>query len=71
MVLRRLVSEETVTHHGEFFTLDDASVAPRPTRPLDLWLGGRAEVGLRWVGRLADGWLGSFLTPTSPPAPAP
>lgn len=62
-VLRRLLSEDRVTHHGEFFTLDDASVAPRPGRPLDLWLGGRAEVGLRRVGRLADGWLGSFLTP--------
>ncbi|WP_405416751.1 TIGR03854 family LLM class F420-dependent oxidoreductase [Pseudonocardia alni] len=63
VVLRRLLSEESVTHHGEFFTLDDATVAPRPARPLDLWLGGRAEVGLRRVGRLADGWLGSFLTP--------
>ena len=63
VVLRRLLSEDAVTHHGEFFTLDDASVAPRPARPLDLWLGGRADVGLRRVGRLADGWLGSFLTP--------
>lgn len=63
VVLRRLLSEDAVTHHGEFFTLDDACVAPRPARPPDLWLGGRAEVGLRRVGRLADGWLGSFLTP--------
>lgn len=63
VVLRRLLSEPEVTHHGTHFTLDGASVAPRPARPLDLWLGGRAEVGLRRVGRLADGWLGSFLTP--------
>lgn len=62
-VLRRLLSEDTVTHHGEFFTLDDASIAPRPDRPLDLWLGGRAPVGLRRAGRFADGWLASFLTP--------
>lgn len=63
VVLRRLLSEPEVTHHGTHFTLDGARVAPRPDRPLDLWLGGRADVGLRRVGRLADGWLGSFLTP--------
>lgn len=63
VVLRRLLTEPEVTHHGPHFTLDGASVAPRPSAPLDLWLGGRAEVGLRRVGRLADGWLGSFLTP--------
>ncbi len=63
VVLRRLLSEPEVTHHGTHFTLDGARIAPRPPRPLDLWLGGRADVGLRRVGRLADGWLGSFLTP--------
>lgn len=63
VVLRRLLCEPRVTHHGTHFTLDGAGIAPRPAKPLDLWLGGRAEVGLRRVGRLADGWLGSFLTP--------
>ncbi len=63
VVLRRLLSETDVTHHGTHFTLDGVHVAPRPQRPLDLWLAGRADVGLRRVGRLADGWLGSFLTP--------
>ena len=40
-----------------------ASVGPRPAKPLDIWLGGSAPAGLRRVGRLADGWLGSLLTP--------
>jgi probable F420-dependent oxidoreductase len=52
-----------VTFHGSFFTLDEAVVAPRPTRPLDLWLGGLVPAALRRVGRLADGWLASFVTP--------
>jgi probable F420-dependent oxidoreductase len=34
-----------------------------PAKPLDIWLGGSAPGGLRRVGRLADGWLGSLLTP--------
>jgi probable F420-dependent oxidoreductase len=63
VVLRRLLTEESVTHHGDFFTLDDATVLPRPAQPLDLWLGGRADAGLRRAGRFADGWLASFLTP--------
>ena len=40
-----------------------STVRPRPAKPLDLWLGGSAPAGLRRVGRLADGWLGSLLTP--------
>jgi probable F420-dependent oxidoreductase len=63
VVLRRLLAEPRVTHHGRFFHLDDASVAPLPPRALDLWLGGRAPAGLRRIGRLADGWLGSVVTP--------
>jgi probable F420-dependent oxidoreductase len=62
-VVRRLLAEPRVTHHGRFFHLDDVSVAPLPPRPPDIWLGGRAPAGLRRVGRLADGWLGSFVTP--------
>ena len=63
VVVRALLTTPSVTHHGEFFQLEDASVGPLPARPLDLWLGGRLPAGMRRVGRLADGWLGSFLTP--------
>jgi len=62
-VVRRLLAEESVTFHGEFFILDEATVAPRPARPLDLWLGGLVPAALRRVGRLGDGWLASFVTP--------
>lgn len=63
VVVRALLREPSVTHHGQFFHLDEASVGPLPAKPLDLWLGGRAPVGMRRLGRLADGWLGSFVTP--------
>jgi probable F420-dependent oxidoreductase len=62
-LLRLLLTTETVSFHGEFFTVEGASVGPRPAKPLDIWLGGSAPGGLRRVGRLADGWLGSLLTP--------
>ncbi|MDL5160232.1 TIGR03854 family LLM class F420-dependent oxidoreductase [Actinomycetospora termitidis] len=63
-VVRRLLSEPVVTHHGRFFDLDEAVVEPRPVKPLDLWLGGLVPAALQRVGRLADGWLASFVTPT-------
>ncbi|RBY86864.1 TIGR03854 family LLM class F420-dependent oxidoreductase [Blastococcus sp. TF02A-26] len=62
-LVRLLLGEPRVTFRGEFFSVEDASVGFRLERPLDLWLGGSAPAGLRRVGRLADGWLGSFLTP--------
>ncbi|MFF4036906.1 TIGR03854 family LLM class F420-dependent oxidoreductase [Streptomyces sp. NPDC001816] len=62
-VVRALLTGPVVTHHGRFFHLDEASVAPLPTRPLDLWLSGRVPAALDRVGRLGDGWLGSTITP--------
>ena len=62
-LLRLLLTAEKVTFDGEFFTVSDASVGSLPAKPLDIWLGGSAPAGLRRVGRLADGWLGSLLTP--------
>jgi len=62
-LVRRLLTEPTVTFRGRFFQIEDAGVGALPATPLDLWLGGSAPAGLRRVGRLADGWLGSFLTP--------
>jgi probable F420-dependent oxidoreductase len=62
-LLRLMLTNDSVTFAGSFFAVENASVGPRPAKPLDLWLGGSAEAGLRRVGRLADGWLGSLLTP--------
>jgi probable F420-dependent oxidoreductase len=62
-LLRLMLTSGVVSFRGSFFTVQDASVGPLPARPLDIWLGGSAPSGLRRVGRLADGWLGSLLTP--------
>ena len=63
-LVRLLLSEPKVSFHGEYFDVDDAGVGFLPERPLDIWLGGRASVALRRIGRLADGWLASFVTPS-------
>jgi probable F420-dependent oxidoreductase len=62
-LLRLLLREETVSFTGQYFSVDGASVGPLPVKPLDIWTGGSAPGAFRRAGRLADGWLGSFLTP--------
>jgi probable F420-dependent oxidoreductase len=63
-LLRLLLTQDDVSFAGRYFTVESATVGPRPAKPLDIWLGGSAPEGLRRAGRLADGWLGSFLTPS-------
>ena len=62
-LLRMMLTMDPVSFEGEFFSVSGASVGMLPPKPLDIWLGGSAPAGLSRVGRLADGWLGSLLTP--------
>ena len=63
-VLRACWTDETVTFHGDFYNYDNLRVQPKPQQsPPEVWLGGIAESELKRVGRLADGWLPSFVTP--------
>ncbi len=64
-LVRRFWTEDAVDHDGERFHYDGLAVRPRPVQqPPDIWLGGRAPVELRRVGRLGDGWLASFSLPS-------
>jgi alkanesulfonate monooxygenase SsuD/methylene tetrahydromethanopterin reductase-like flavin-dependent oxidoreductase (luciferase family) len=61
--MRRLWTEDHVTHQGARFAIDDVTLRPKPVQqPIDVWLGGQAPSELRRVGRLGDGWLPSFCT---------
>jgi probable F420-dependent oxidoreductase len=62
-LLRLALDTDESSFSGEFFDVPSVAVQPRPEVPLDIWLGGSAPAGFRRIGRLADGWLGSFLTP--------
>ncbi len=63
-LMRRLWSEDDVTHEGKRFRIHDVTIRPKPIQdPLEVWLGGIAPLELRRVGRHADGWLPSFCTP--------
>ena len=61
-VMRACWTGEPFDHHGERFDYEGVVVRPAPKR-MDVWLGGLAPSELRRVGRLADGWLPSFVLP--------
>ena len=63
-VIKALWGGAPVTRSGEFWSLTDLTLSPTPTRgKLEFWLGGRAPAALRRIGRAADGWLASFVSP--------
>ncbi len=61
-VMRKCWAGEPFDHDGERFRYEGVRVRPAPAR-MDVWLGGYAPSELRRIGRLADGWLPSFVTP--------
>ena len=56
-LIRRLWEEPLVTFEGEFDTIRDAGIHPRPDRRIPIWFGGGAESVLRRIGQYGDGWL--------------
>jgi alkanesulfonate monooxygenase SsuD/methylene tetrahydromethanopterin reductase-like flavin-dependent oxidoreductase (luciferase family) len=62
-VLRAMLAGEAVTHHGEFFHLDDVRVRPAPSPPVPIVIGGRSDAALRRAARRGDGWLGVWCSP--------
>jgi alkanesulfonate monooxygenase SsuD/methylene tetrahydromethanopterin reductase-like flavin-dependent oxidoreductase (luciferase family) len=57
-ILKRLWTEEQVTWHGQYYTLEAAPGMPQPLQsPLPLWIGGQGEnTLLHIVAEAADGW---------------
>ncbi len=57
-LMRQLWTNELVTFHGEWHTVEAAGINPLPVqRPIPLWFGGRADALLRRVARSGDGLI--------------
>ena len=57
-VMKRLWTEEDVTHHGRFFDFEGVTLLPRPVqRPYPpIWVAGRSEASMRRAALQGDGW---------------
>jgi alkanesulfonate monooxygenase SsuD/methylene tetrahydromethanopterin reductase-like flavin-dependent oxidoreductase (luciferase family) len=58
-IIRRLWTEDKVTHHGRHWTLDDVTIRPRPVQPPrpPIYVGSQVPAGIARAARIADGWL--------------
>ena len=58
-LMRRLWSENRVTHQGRFYTLNDAGLSVKPVRVggPPLYIAGQADVSVRRAARIGDAWL--------------
>jgi probable F420-dependent oxidoreductase len=56
-LLRRLFTEPVVDFSGRFHRVDRAALAPKPTRPIPIWLGGSSEAAFGRAARLGDGFI--------------
>jgi F420-dependent oxidoreductase-like protein len=63
--VRGLLTQDSTTFAGEFFTLTDAKCEPKPVQArLPIWVGGGGEkVTLRITAQFADGWNAPFIAP--------
>lgn len=43
-LVRRLLTETRVTHHGRYYHVDDVTIDPRPRRHLPIWIAGGSKV---------------------------
>jgi probable F420-dependent oxidoreductase len=56
-LLRRLFTEPVVDFSGTFDRVDRASLVPKPSRPVPIWLGGSGDKAFDRAARLADGFI--------------
>lgn len=57
--LKRLWSEESVTHDGRRWTFEDVCISPRPDGSLPVWIGGHADIAIKRAAYRGDGWIAS------------
>ena len=56
-IMARLWTEDDVSFAGEYYQLDNATIAPKPIqKPLPLWVGGSAKQAIERTARWGTGW---------------
>jgi alkanesulfonate monooxygenase SsuD/methylene tetrahydromethanopterin reductase-like flavin-dependent oxidoreductase (luciferase family) len=58
-LMRRLWTEDRVTHKGKFYTVNDAGIGVKPVRVggPPLYIAGQADVSVRRAARIGDAWI--------------
>jgi probable F420-dependent oxidoreductase len=56
-IIRGLSAGGYFEYHGEVFDLPPVKIAPVPTEPIPILIGGHSGAALRRAARVGDGWL--------------
>jgi TAT-translocated FGD2 family F420-dependent dehydrogenase len=56
-LIRELWTGQWVTHHGRFYSVDQAHIYDLPTQPVPLYLAGSGRKSARLAGECGDGWI--------------
>jgi len=57
-VMRKLWTEDLVTFHGKFHTLNAVNQLPVPVqRPIPIWFGGSSDAVVKRAARIGDGYM--------------
>jgi alkanesulfonate monooxygenase SsuD/methylene tetrahydromethanopterin reductase-like flavin-dependent oxidoreductase (luciferase family) len=63
-IVRDLLAGQTVHRSGGFYELDRVRLLPDLPTPVPVLVGGRSQAALRRAGRLSEGFLALWTTPT-------
>ncbi len=61
-VLGSLLQGHTVTHHGEFFRLDEVRLNPVPEPAVPIYVGGRSDAAVVRAARFSQGWIAAWCS---------
>lgn len=57
ILMKRLWTEDMVTHDGDYFHTRSATIYDKPAQPIPLYIAASGESAARLAGRLADGLI--------------
>lgn len=56
-ILRRLLTEDGVTHSDDTYSFENISIEPKPARPVPFWYCGATPKSARLAAEYCDGWM--------------
>lgn len=61
-LIRRLWTEDGVTHRGKYFNVEDVTISLKPKQPSGppVWIGGSVPAAVRRAARIGDVWVSSM-----------
>jgi probable F420-dependent oxidoreductase len=61
--LRKLWTGDWATFEGGYYNFGPVKMAPVPSEPIPIWIGGHSNAAFKRAAELCDGWMGVYYTP--------